>query len=171
MFILLKVSGMILIIICTTSIGMAMARTLSKRVSELKASIAVLGALERELSYSLTPPDEAIAKLEQLESFAAVAFLPACASLCRQGIPFPSAWRRAVHEQRGELMPDDVTILANLSETLGQYDLEGQLSRINQAKMQLQFQLDGARERCKTHSKLYRTMGLLSGAFIVIVFI
>lgn len=168
---LLKLSGMLLILICTTSIGIAMAGLLSKRVQQLECGICVLGALQSELSYSLAPPDEVVARLEQMESLAQAAFLPACASLCRQGVPFPNAWRQAVQEQRAELNEEDIHILAGLADSVGQSDLEGQLSRVSQAKEQLQIQLDGARARCATHSKLYRTMGLLAGAFIVIVFI
>lgn len=171
MYAIMKIAGMLLVIVCTTSIGIAMARALSRRVEELEAGIAVLGGLESELSYTLAPPDEAVGRLEQRDSLAGAAFLPACASYCRQGLAFPVAWRKAVEENHGELTPDDVLILTGLADTLGQCDLEGQLARVAHAKAQLQLQLDGARVRCCSHSKLYRTMGLLSGTFIVILFI
>lgn len=171
MLIALKISGICLVLLCTTSIGIAAARALGRRVGELETGLAVLGALESELSYRMTPLDEAVERLETLDSLATAAYLPACASLCRQGIPFPRAWRRAVTEQHGELLPDDVSILAGLSDTLGQCDLAGQLAHVEQAKAQLFVCLEDARARFSSHGKLYRTMGLLSGAFIVIVFI
>ena len=40
MYAFLKVSGMVLVVLCTTSIGMAMAKTLTNRVEELEACIA-----------------------------------------------------------------------------------------------------------------------------------
>lgn len=169
MYLFLKISGMVLVVICTTSIGMAMAQALTRRVSQLETGLAVLDALENEFCYSLTPPDEAVLRLEQLESLSQAAFLPACASLCRQGLAFPRARRRAVSEQRGELIPDDITILAGLADTLGQSDLDGQISRLTQAKTQLKFQLEEARRHRDTHAKLYHTMGLLAGAFLVVI--
>lgn len=167
----LKLAGMALIFVCTTSIGMAMARSLERRVRELMTGISVVLGLSSELSYSLAPPSEAVARLEERESLSEAAYLPACTQLCRQGLPFPQAWRRAVEENRGMLAPGDVAVLSGLSDTLGQCDISGQLARLEQAKKQLQLQLDGARERSMTHAKLYRTMGMLSGAFLVILFI
>ncbi|RGX56558.1 MULTISPECIES: stage III sporulation protein AB [Anaerotruncus] len=171
MYAFLKVSGMVLVVLCTTSIGMAMAKTLTNRVEELEACIAALAAFESELSYSLAPPDEVVGRLESRESLSAAAFLPACASLCRRGIPFPKAWKQAITVTRANLAPDDLSILTGLADTLGQCDLQSQLAQLAHAKALLQMQLTSAQGRCGSYAKLYRTMGVLAGAFVVIVFI
>ena len=180
MLMILKVCGMLLVVACTTSIGIAMAQALSRRVRELEGCIALLTGMEGELSYSLAPPDEAVARLEERESaqeapFLAcgkgVPFLPACAALCRKGTPFPQAWREAVAKQGGSLTREDAAIVEALADTLGQCDLDGQLSSLSHAKALLAMQLAAARERCESHGKLYRTMGLLAGAFVVVFFI
>ena len=68
MLMILKVCGMLLVVACTTSIGISMAQALSRRVRELEGCIALLTGMEGELSYSLAPPDEAVARLEERES-------------------------------------------------------------------------------------------------------
>ncbi len=100
---LLKAGGMVLILFCTTSIGMALARELSRRVEQLETAVTMLDAFEGELSYSLSPPDEIAGRLEQRDSLSDAAYLPLCSSLCRQGVPFPEAWKQAVTHQPGSL--------------------------------------------------------------------
>ena len=43
---LLKAGGMVLILFCTTSIGMALARELSRRVEQLETAVTMLDAFE-----------------------------------------------------------------------------------------------------------------------------
>ena len=171
MYIIFKICGMILLFVCATSVGISMAHALSDRVHALESSLAVLGGLETELSYSLAPPDEVVTRLDGREAFSSAAFLPACASSCRIGMPFPQAWRKAVNEHRGCLTSEDAGLIASLADVLGQCDLEGQLTAISHIRELLQVQLDGARRYCETHAKLYRTMGMLCGAFFIIFFI
>ena len=167
MTVIMKTLGMILIIVCTTSIGISFARTLSGRVEQLENALGVLSGFESELTYSLAPLDEIVSRLEQRESMTNAAYLPCCASLCRSGVPFPAAWKRSIRENHGLLNSADTAILTGLSETLGQCDLNGQLASIAHAKSLLQIQADNARVWCASHAKLYRTMGLLTGAFLV----
>lgn len=171
MILILKVCGMLLVVACTTSIGISMAQALSRRVKELEGCIALVTGLEGELSYSLAPPDEAVARLEEREAAQEAPFLSACAALCRKGAPFPEAWRKAIGTQSGSLTQEDAAIVEALADTLGQCDLDGQLSSLTHAKSLLSMQLSAARERCESHGKLYRTMGLLAGAFVVVFFI
>ena len=81
MYTAMKIGGMVLVIACTTSIGISFARALTERVRELERTLAALSSLGTELSYSLAPPAEAVAKLDERETESA-AFIPACASLC-----------------------------------------------------------------------------------------
>ncbi len=168
---IMKTSGMILIVVCTTSLGLSMAKTLWNRVQELEAAFSALTALEGELRYTLAPPDEAVMRLESRESLAKAAFLPACASFCRQGMPFPKAWLRAVSEATGDMHPDDLDILSSLSDVLGQCDIQSQLTQLAGARERLGVQLEQARAKAASHAKLYRTMGVLAGAFIVVVLV
>ena len=109
MYTAMKIGGMVLVIACTTSIGISFARALTERVRELERTLAALSSLGTELSYSLAPPAEAVAKLDERETESA-AFIPACASLCRRGKPFPQAWREAALMFHGALSQEDAEI-------------------------------------------------------------
>jgi hypothetical protein len=85
-------------------------------VEELENAIAILNGIESELSYSMAPPDEIIGRLKS-GIYVRRAILPCCASLCRHGIPFPEAWKRAVKENRGFLVSPDYCGSGRLSDT------------------------------------------------------
>lgn len=172
MLMILKVCGMLLVVACTTSIGISMAQALSRRVRELEGCIALLTGMEGgAFLQSGASRRGRRAAGGARESAQEAPFLPACAALCRKGTPFPQAWREAVEKQGGSLTREDAAIVEALADTLGQCDLDGQLSSLSHAKALLAMQLAAARERCESHGKLYRTMGLLAGAFVVVFFI
>ncbi|MBC8584195.1 stage III sporulation protein AB [Youxingia wuxianensis] len=168
---MMKITGMILIAACTTGIGISMAQELSEKVHKLETVIAALCTIADQLSYSLAPLDEIVGDLVKRGSFSQLFFLQSCQEFCISGLPFPTAWRKAVEENRDQLEEEDKGVLAGLADTLGQYDVGGQLTRIEHTKSLLQLRLNEAREKCTTHSKLYRTLGILAGAFFIIIFI
>ncbi len=168
---LVKFCGMAMILFCTTSLGLSAASGLGRRVRELELSLSVVAGLAGELRYRLAPPDQAVARLEERASLSRVGYLAHCASLCRSGMPFPQAWKTALDQAKTSLLPEDLQALAGLGETLGQCDLEGQLSALDQADKLLRYQLQQAREQRLGRGKLYRTMGVLSGVFLVILFV
>ena len=171
MTLLVKFCGMALLVYCTTSLGLSAAAGLGRRVRELELSLAVVAGLAGELQYSLAPPSQAVERLAARPSLGRMGYLGDCASLCRQGTPFPRAWKTALGRARGALLPEDLGPLAELGETLGQCDLAGQLASLDRADRLLRCQLEEARAQRLGRGKLYRTMGVLSGVFLAILFV
>lgn len=169
MLVVVKMSGTILVLLCTTLLGLTMAQALGGRVLALQKSISALDALEKDLAYSMAPPDEVVHRLAGMQSLSVAAYLASCAHLCKKGMPFPHAWRKAVQENRGALDLADAQVLEALADTLGQCDLNTQLSQLRQTGAQLAQRLEQARDEYNARAKLYRTMGVLTGMFIVIV--
>lgn len=167
---IIRLTGLALIALCAAGMGMALALTLTERVKSLELARSVLEAFSGELSYSQAPPDEIVSRLAARETLSKAEYLPACRAL-GETLPFPEAWRRAVEENPGKLSAGDVGILTALSDTLGRCDLETALAALNRAMEELELALRGAREYAGTHGKLYRTLGMLSGAFLVILWI
>lgn len=167
---IIRLTGLALVALCAAGVGMALAAALTERVKALELARAVLESFSGELSYSQAPPDEIVSRLAARETLSRAEYLPVCGTLCKT-IPFPEAWRRAVEENPGKLSAGDVRILTALSDTLGRCDLETALTALNRALEELELALCGAREYAGTHGRLYRTLGMLSGAFLVILWI
>lgn len=167
----LKLCGMALVFTGAVMTGIQAAKLLGSRVRQLELAIAVLGGMEGEFSFCLSPPDETVQRLLTRESFAQAQYLALCDTYCKEGAPFPSAWRCAAKDGAGALAAEDVQILASLADTLGQSDLNGQLTALSHTKSLLSIRLEHARERSATRGKLYRTMGMLTGLFLIILWV
>lgn len=165
----IRLTGLALLALCAVCAGWSMALTLSERVRALELAEAVLDAFSSELSYSLAPPDEILFRLRERETLEKACYLSSCGTLCRQGQPFPKAWRQAVLETPGGLSKEDADMLASLSDTLGRCPLPEELAALDRVRGLLSVSLDEAREYARSHGKLYRTLGMLSGAFLVIL--
>ncbi len=167
----LKITGLALVALCTTGMGMEMAFSLSQRVRALELAQTVLESIAGELSYTLAPPEEIIKSLTARTTLCKAGYLTACQSFCRKGVPFPQAWNRAVREWKGALSARDREILTAVSETLGTCSEKEALTALEGAKRLLQEELKNAQEYAQVHGKLYRTLGMLSGVFLVILWI
>ena len=131
----------------------------------------VLEGLKGYLAYELAPPEQAIIQLQTRGSLQHVTYLENCIRYWKTGDPFPKAWRTALQEDTGALLQEDREILSELSDTIGQCELESQLNQMDHIRQRLELQLEDARQKNQTYGKLYRTMGVLSGIFLVILFL
>ena len=100
---MLKLIGIGLMIAATTMVGLNMSASLSKRVSELEASLVLLEKMQTYLRYEQTPTDELIEKLATLELFGSLRFLTECRRDMGKGTPFPQAWRAGVNRAKGAM--------------------------------------------------------------------
>ncbi|MDD2955215.1 MAG: stage III sporulation protein AA [Oscillospiraceae bacterium] len=93
------------------------------------------------------------------------------AEAVRQGVPFPQAWVQAVEkeEKRLALSPQDTGCLRQWGDFLGAADLESQLEQLRLARAVLERQREEAWERQNSLGRLYGTLGVLGGAFAVIL--
>lgn len=170
--ILLRPLGFLLLVLCTTGVGIVLAGGLTERVKALELAEAVLDGLTAELSYSLAPLDEAVGRLVRRETLSKAAYLELCGRKCaEEELPFPMAWRAAVTESPGALDKEDAEVLEALADTLGQSDLGEQLVAIDRSRALLKARLEEARTEAGNRGKLYRTMGMLTGVFLVILWI
>lgn len=167
----LKLTGLALIALCATGIGMEMAFSLSQRVRALDLAQTVLESIAGELSYHLAPPEQIMKSLAARTTLGKAEYLTACQEFCGEGIPFPQAWNQAVRKYGGALSARDREILTAVSETLGTCSEKEALAALERAKKLLQEELKNAREYARVHGKLYRTLGMLSGVFLVILWI
>lgn len=167
---ILKFAGLFLIGLSAFGVGMSAAHALGEQVHELETARAVLDGLAGELSYGLTPLDEAVNRLCRRESLQRAVYLETCAGFCREGKPFPEAWRESICQNRRFSEPDKEALIG-LSDILGQASLEEQLTSLAHVKRILDASLEQARGYAESHGKLYRTLGALGGVFLVIFWI
>ena len=131
-----------------------------------------LGQLERELTFRLTPMPELMERLaRQSQGPAAYLFAHCRDHLWELGEKsFGQLWREALDGEPDLLLDErESQILLELGEVLGRYDVEGQSGALRNAVLELGRCLAGEEEEQRRLGRVYTTLGLGSGAMLVIL--
>ena len=89
----------------------------------------------------------------------------------KNGVPFPQAWEEAVRKTAEDAgyRKEDLPLLLRLSEVLGTSDVDGQIKGIELMERELEASYEEAQAEQKTKGKLYRSLGALAGAGVVVL--
>lgn len=170
---IIKFIGAAILIGATSLIGFLMAAECSKRPRALRELQSMLQMLENEISYLSNLLSEAFNRIYDGANFnTAIIFREAAKYLGTDGYTADLAWEKAIVENYGKLSlnSEDKTILLAFGKMLGNSDLEGQLNNIRLISSQLKLQEIKAEEMKKKNEKMYRSLGVLSGLAIAIIF-
>lgn len=170
---MLKVAGSVLLLAGSTILGTALVGRLKQREKALAALIQALTAMERELSFRLPPMGEWLLRAAEGSPEPAASFLRDCGeSLDRQeGRPLVQLWQEAALERLQVLNQEDLTPLLTLGTVLGRYGWEDQKKALAVAGERLADALAQAQEERQGKGKVYRTLSLAAGIFLVIILI
>ena len=81
------------------------------------------------------------------------------------------AWKDSIQEADISLKQEDKDILKDLGKTLGQTDVENQISNINLTENFLNMQIEKAEIDRQKNQKIYKTLGVIAGLIFVIILI
>ena len=153
-------------------IGWSESAVLRKRAALLRELAASLERMERELTFRLTPLPELLSRLGREVSEPLSAFYSSCARHARA--PETAFWRNW-QEEAEKLSPyldrPAVESLCRLGRGLGRYDEEGESRLIKTAAAELREHLSRAETESDRLGKIYRTLGITGGAFLILVLI
>ena len=133
------------------------------RVRAAEAVIDGLELLERELWERGTALPELLEDLSSRTREPASALFSRCARACREldRAPFGDSWRRLTPEGRAALLP--------LGEVLGRYEADGQRAALKRAEEALERERERAEKERDRMGRVYQTLSLAGGAFLVIL--
>lgn len=170
-----KIIGVCLILCSSTAIGFELSRQLKERVEELESIRKLLLMLRGEIKYSHSTLAEAFQAIgRRLKSSYGAFLLKAADEMdSMEGQTLAQIWERCVNEELKEsaLKKEDREKLVHLGSQLGYLDTEMQISTIELYLEQVQEEIKNAAESCKRNGRLYRTMGVIAGIFLVILMI
>lgn len=81
------------------------------------------------------------------------------------------AWEYSIDISQTALNEDDLNIIKDFGKTLGQTDLQGQLSKTKLTLQFLEKQIEESQFEENKNKKLYKTLGVLTGMGLVIILI
>lgn len=169
----LTIAGAACIIGAAAAYGESRARTIEQRVRQLQQLQRSLKLLSAEISFarSLLP---AAFRTVGSQSDPPVRDLFSCAAdLLAAGREMTAreAWEEALKQvyPRSSFNEADREIIKSIGVSLGSARQEGQLKQIQLAEQHLAYSLDIARENRERQAKLWRYLGYIGGAALVIL--
>ncbi|WAA11429.1 stage III sporulation protein SpoIIIAB [Fervidibacillus halotolerans] len=170
----MKLIGALLILAASSWIGLEVSRSYSERIRQLRMMKSALQSLEAEIMYGHTPLHEASRKISK-QFVVPIQILFDCFSnkLIEREITAKQAWEESLKEiwPKTAMKNSELEILLQFGETLGRHDLVQQQKQIQLTLTYLERVEREATEKQQTYGKMVKSLGVLSGLFIIIILI
>ncbi|MFC5447952.1 stage III sporulation protein SpoIIIAB [Paenibacillus aestuarii] len=170
---MLKFIGAVLIIGAAALIGFIQAAHYARRPKQIRLLISALQRMETEIIYALTPLPEAFALLgKQLaEPLASLFRLTSERLLASHGAPLREIWQQTVQEvwKRSSMKQAEQEVVLQLGSVLGLTDRGDQVKHLRLAVSQLQAEEAESRDEQRRYEKMWKSLGVLIGALVVIL--
>lgn len=159
-----------ILIICICSyLGICKAKTYEIREKELKRIKSSLSFFKSKIEFTYEPIQEVF---EQISKSVYLhkdnIFLRTTEHM--KSLDINSAWNESIEENEN-FNSEDKEILKMFGKLLGKTDKSGQLSEIEITQEFIEKQIEKAEQEKIKNSKLYKTLGIISGVGIVIILI
>ena len=170
---MLKLAGACLILCSAAGIGASYSGDLKWRVRELRIIKQLIYMLQGEIRYAHLPLPEAFTHVSVRLPAPFGLFLAETADELKKadGRTLGEIWKaeEQKHIKKLHLTRTDLEQLETLGEVLGYLDTEMQLSAIRLYLEQLEQSLAEAQERMGSRQRLYQSLGIAGGVFLVIL--
>lgn len=165
--------GALLVFLAFGSLGLAVARNLVIRREVLRELQTALQLLETEIAYLATPLPQALHTVAAKTRVPTrVLFAAACEALhSTPGITASEAWSAGVAAlaAAAPLAEEDLAVLTDFGQGLGQGDRTDQVKKLELVRVQLRQLEEGAREDQARQAKVWQALGFLGGATIILL--
>lgn len=168
----IKLIGAVLVFAGCGGFGFAMAAAHRREEQNLGQLLAALEFMECDLSCRLTPlPQLCRATAGVVSGAVHTFFLLLAGELEAQVAADAGCCVRAVLERMPELSPTLSARLLDLGNTLGRFDLPGQLRGLRSAQSLCRLSLEELTRNRDSRLRSYQTLGLCAGAALAILFL
>lgn len=171
---MIKIVGAVMVIFAAALAGWIRSREYARRPNQIRRTILALKRLETEIMYGFTPLPDALMRIgEQSGEPIQLIFNEAAQWMNTphnhtaqesMQMAIQSSWKFTAMKNA------EKDVLHQLSFTLGTSDRKDQLGHIATAVRQLESEEEIAREEQNRYEKMCKSLGVLCGAFIVILF-
>lgn len=166
-----KILGAFFVILGCGSFGFSMAAAYRREERQLMQLMNILEFLQCELKYHLTPLPQLCHMAAKQGRGGVYDLFGGLSEVLRQGnLPQVSDCIYAVMSH-GTVTPSVRELMLVMGQTLGQFDLEGQLMGLNSLRQRCEHTLEVLRQGKTDRLRSYQTLGLCAGAALVILFV
>ncbi len=165
-----KIIALVVIVAVTSFAGNYFSASLKNRLVSLKKINYLIDEIMILLRFRSATVYEISAHLAENERFSEFSFLSGIVP--SEGVPFRKIWCDALEKNPPSgLKKSDTELLADIGRQLGTSDVDGQLSILKLQQNEAEMLISSAEKDCAQKAKLYRSLGVLAGAFISVMLI
>ncbi len=160
----------VLILWTSSSIGIIYSKKYQNRVNELKDFKTALNMLKTKIRFTNDPLKECFADISKsVTSKTANIFSNTCTYMEKYDVT--TSWNKAINDTETNLTKEDKKIINMFGRLLGKTDLDGQLNEIELSLNFIETQIETAEVENSKSTKLYKSLGIITGIGIIIVLI
>ena len=153
-------------------VGFTVVAAYRRQVYALQQLIRVLEYMECELQYRMTPLPELCRSASQVCTGCVRSVLRQLSmELEAQIIPNAAACMHAAITRHSSIPERLLKCLERLGDSLGRFDLPGQLQGLGSVRKCAEFELEQLRQNQDVRLRSYQTLGLCAGAALVVLFL
>ncbi|HEX3027601.1 MAG TPA: stage III sporulation protein AB, partial [Clostridia bacterium] len=170
---MIKAVGLILMFLVCTAGGAFKSLDLSKRVRQLESFMGAITLISTEIRYFASPTDVIMGKIGALDEYKELRVFGLCRKNLDQYRDFPKAWEQSIEQSKPylSLNDSDYETLLWFGKVLGTTDVEGETANCERYKNLLGQRLQRAREDQRKRGRMYTSLGVLAGVFIVVLLV
>lgn len=172
---IMKIIGCIMVVASSAGVGFYLSSEMKGRIEDLKELYKLVSLLKGDIRYASTPLPEAIQSISRRHQGRFFAFFNNISLQLeeRPGQTFAEIWRSAVScgLVNTSLSKKDKSHLIQFGDTIGYLDKDMQMNTLDLYLSQLDYEITDLSKTVKEKSYLYRTLGITSGIFIIILMV
>lgn len=170
---MIKIAGCLMLVLCSSMLGIIKASTYKARRQELENIIETLKLMEIEITYRKETIYKTFTKLSDMRSGWFSQALKACSIGLEQQLSLQESWKKSIvgYKCNNSLYEDDLDILYDLVMGLGNSDIEGQKKLFISNISRLEINLNKATVAEHKQGKMYTGLGTAAGIVTVILLI
>ena len=168
--IILKYIVIFLVFLISILIGNIISKRYTLRVKELKDFKNAFNIIESKIKFTYEPLPEIFLQTSKLlsENISKI-FIRSSQNM--KELSAEEAWNKSIEKSNTYLNKEDIENIKSFGKMLGKTDKEGQVSHLELTKTFIEIQIEKARREEEKNSKLYKTLGVVSGLGLVIILI
>ncbi len=163
----MKIIGVFFILLCGGLFGIYFSKKLKDRMNNLQKIIYLFDFFATQIRFKALTSEEII---ELLKDDAVCKDLEFIKNFdLNEDEPFELRWIKSIEISEILLKNDEKELLKAYGENIGTSDIQGQLKEIESFKSRFIYMLENAKVDFENKAKLYRSLGVIGGAFFAII--
>ena len=165
----LRELGIIVLAICPLLIGLTYSVALKRNQTQIDELIQLITWLKIDIRYNQSQLGDMVNRICSSSKFNNLNFLNNLKNNM-MNMPFPNAWEKSISDWNSSISQDDKDLLKSMSSILGASDANGQIMALEHVEHRFKISLQSAREVYNKKGKLFRSLGILIGLAVFVVF-